>query len=104
MVIIADHGPDSHAQHAKEVADWTDDELLERLAVLSAVRMPQTCAEREPARTTVNTIRRSVGCALGIQLDDLPDRNFVAPAAQAIDEPIVDVTDRMNSISSRIGR
>jgi hypothetical protein len=104
MVIIADHRPNSHAQHAKDVADWTDDELLERRAVLSAARMPQTCAEREPARTTVNTVRRSVGCALGVQLDDLPDRNFGAPAAQAIDEPIVDVTDRMNSISSRISR
>ena len=104
MVIMADHGPDSHAQHAKDVADWTDDELVERLGVLSAVRMPEACETREPARTTINTIRRAAGCALGIELADLPDRNFVAPAAQEIDEPIVDVTDRMNSISSRIGR
>lgn len=99
IVIIADHGPDSHAQSTKDVADWTDDELLERLAVLSAVRMPAECAERLPARTTVNTVRRAARCALGMEFEDLPDRNFVAPAAQDVNEAIVEVTDRLGRIA-----
>lgn len=104
IVVMSDHGPDSQAQFAKDVADWTDGELLERLGVLSAVRMPAQCAQREPARTTINTVRRAIGCAFGTPIAEVEDRNFVAPAAQEVDEPIVDVTDRMDSISGTPGR
>lgn len=100
IVILSDHGPDSQAQLVKPPAEWTDAELLERLSVLSAVRMPDSCDERRPARTSVNTIRRAVGCALGADLIDLPDRIFMTPAAEDVDEPIVEVTDRMGSIAT----
>ena len=104
IVLVSDHGPDSQAQFAKDVEDWTDGELLERLGVLSAVRMPAQCDERGPARTTINTVRRAVGCALGTPIEELPERIFIAPAAQEVDEVIVDVTDRMDSISGAFGR
>ncbi len=99
IVLMSDHGPDSQAQFAKDVVDWTDGELLERMGVLSAVRMPAECEERGPARTTINTVRRAIGCALGTPIDELPDRNFVAPAAEEVEEAIVEVTGRMDSIS-----
>jgi hypothetical protein len=104
IVIISDHGPDSHSQSDKDVVEWTDDELLERLAVLSAVRMPAACPDRLPARTTVNTVRRALRCALGVAFEDLPDRNFVAPAAQDVDEAIVEVTDRLDRIAAPADR
>lgn len=101
IVILSDHGPDSRAQFARPVAEWTDDDLVERLSVLSAVRISDSCEEPRPARTSVNTIRRAVACALGTELVELPDRSFVAPAAQQLDESIVEVTDRMNSIAEQ---
>lgn len=100
IVIIADHGPDSHSQSDRDIVEWTDAELIERLAVLAAVRMPPACPERVPARTTVNTVRRALRCALGSGFEDLPDRNFVAPAAQDIDEAIVEVTEWVDQIAA----
>ena len=103
IVIISDHGPDSQGQYVED-ADWTDAALLERMAVLSAVRMPDQCDEPEPALTTVNTLRRAVACALGTDLVELPDRSFVAPAVGDIGDPVVDVTDRIALISGTFDR
>jgi hypothetical protein len=98
IVIVADHGPDSQGQFLE--AAWSDSQLVERMAVLSAVRMPEQCDQPEPALTTVNTLRRAVDCALGTDLVELPDRSFTAPPMGALDEPVLEVTGRLDSISS----
>jgi len=98
IVIISDHGPDSQGQFLAEDG-WSDAQLIERMAVLSAVRMSDDCDEPGPALTTVNTLRRAVACALGTDLIELPDRSFTAPPIGNINEPVLEVTDRLAWIS-----
>jgi hypothetical protein len=99
IVIVSDHGPDSQGQFLE--AAWTDSQLLERMAVLSAVRMSDQCDEPGPALTTVNTLRRAVDCALGTDLVELPDQSFIAPPVGDINEPVLEVTGRLAAISDR---
>jgi hypothetical protein len=98
IVIISDHGPDSQGQFLAEDG-WSDAQLIERMAVLSAVRMSDRCDEPGPALTTVNTLRRAAACALGTDLVELPDRSFTAPPIGNITEPVLEVTDRLALIS-----
>jgi hypothetical protein len=97
IVIVSDHGPDSQGQFIE--AAWTDSQLLERMAVLSAVRMSDHCDEPGPALTTVNTLRRAANCALGMDLVELPDRSFTAPPVGDIQEPVLEVTGRLAAVS-----
>jgi hypothetical protein len=104
MLIVSDHGSESRAQYASSVGEWSDEALIERMAVLSAIRVPSDCVAQDPSRTTVNTVRRFVNCTAGATSATLPDYSYTVPLENKLDSPIVDVTDRLFSIDNETSR
>jgi hypothetical protein len=104
VLVIADHGPDSRGQLMMDPGEWSNEAVFERMAVLSAMRLPSDCSEAGPARTTVNTVRRLVSCTLGLDLEPLPERHFFAPRENVKDLPISEITERLGSISALASR
>jgi hypothetical protein len=104
IFVIADHGPDSRGTMRTDQTERTDDALIERMSVLSAMRVPPGCAEDGPALTTVNTIRRLASCSLGVDLPAVPDRVFLAPREELSDVPFVEISDRLSSTFAAASR
>lgn len=104
ILVVADHGPDSRGQLGLNHDEWTDDALIERMSVLSAIRVPEWCDQDGPALTTVNTMRKLAACSLGTEFDALPDRSYWAPRENIDNLPVVEISDRIRSISALSGR
>jgi len=105
VLVLSDHGPETQLQgHAKSPDEWSDEAMQERMAVLTAMRVPANCESTDPSQTTVNTIRFFVSCTTGAKLDMLRERIYFAPPSEWIDLPFVEITDRMHSMQSLSGR
>ncbi len=104
IVVVADHGPDSRGTMRTDFSERTDGALVERLSVLSAMRLPPECPQDGPAFTTVNTIRRLVSCSLGVSFPAIPDRVFSAPREELTGGSFVEVSDRLGSTFAAAGR
>ena len=104
ILVVADHGPDSRGQLMLNHDEWTDEAVIERMSVLSAIRLPEWCDQDRPAVTTVNTMRQLAACSLGMDFEPLPDRSYWAPRENVHDLPVVEISDRLRSISALSGR
>jgi len=104
ILIVADHGPDSRGQLELNHDQWSDAAMVERMSVLSAMRLPEWCDQDGPAVTTVNTIRKLASCSLGTDLEPLPERMFWAPREDDGTLPVIDISDRLRSILRKTGR
>lgn len=105
VLVLSDHGPETLLQaHAKSPDEWSDEALLERMAVLTAMRVPANCESTDLFQTTVNAIRFFVSCTTGAQLDMLRERIYFVPPSEWADLPLVEITDRMHSMQNLSGR
>ena len=77
VFMSGDHGPASFAQMTRPPGTWSPEEILERLAIFSAYRVPSGCPATPDDGTPVNGLRRVVDCVLGTALGTLPDRSFL---------------------------
>lgn len=100
VLLQADEGPHpERLELGDEVWRWgdaTDAELVTKLSILSALRVPGEDVTVRPDVTAVNMARRVVGEALGEPLEELPDRSYV------FDDPsdryaFVPVDDRLDA-------
>jgi hypothetical protein len=79
VVIQADHGSNFLRPTATSVDEWSDEQIEDRLAVLSAVRLPEDCRDMVDDRFAgVNTFRVVLACLSGEEPDLLPDRYMLA--------------------------
>ena len=79
VMITGDHGTGSTRLESEAVYDWTTDSIGERMSVFSAYRLG-ACSERiYPSMTPVNGARTITSCALGTELDLVPDLSLWAP-------------------------
>jgi len=105
VLVLSDHGTTTRVQDTARSPDgWSDDTLLERMAIVMAMRVPADCGLTGPARTPVNAVRSFVSCTTGATLDPLPERFYFVPAEEWVDAPVVEITDRMRSIQSLSSR
>ncbi|MCP4305533.1 MAG: sulfatase-like hydrolase/transferase [bacterium] len=79
VMITGDHGSDS-TRVAGVSTEWTDPEIVERMSILSAYRLPG-CADVYETITPVNGVRALANCALDVGLGQVPDRHFWAPGS-----------------------
>lgn len=89
VIITADHGPASTLDWDLPFTELTDEAILERMAILSAYRFPGC---EEPIRadlTPVNGFRIAMNCAIGTNLDELPDENYWVATKT---DPVVPIT------------
>lgn len=93
VLLVGDHGSDIDGQTYFPLQQWTERQLLERFSVFAAVKAPSSCGQTPD--TVVNLSRYVFGCALNVDLPDLPDR-FLGSAGHA--SPIVDVTSRVSAL------
>ena len=103
VLVQADEGPHPPALAAGAGWSWadaTDDEIVSKLSILSAVSVPGADIELPPGTTAVNVARLAVGAALGVQLDPLVDRSYVFPDDRTV-YSFVDVTDRLDAAVDR---
>ncbi len=93
VFITGDHGPDSYGQMSVPPPEWTAEEIRERLAVLSAYRLPAACTGRVNAGIDlINGMRTVVSCALDVELPPLGSRFYIYPLPDQFTEKVVDVT------------
>ncbi len=104
ILVIADHGPDSRGTMRTDYDDRSQGALIERMSVLSAMRLPSECSQDGPALTSVNTIRRLASCSLGVEFPAIPDRSFAAPREELNDVPFVEISSRLYSTSAAASR
>ncbi|MCP4966591.1 MAG: LTA synthase family protein [bacterium] len=79
VMITGDHGSDS-TRVAGVSTEWTDPEIVERMSILSAYRLPG-CTDVYETITPVNGARALANCALDAGLTQMPDRHFWAPGS-----------------------
>ncbi|MCP4308253.1 MAG: LTA synthase family protein [bacterium] len=87
VMITGDHGTDSKRVNGISTA-WTDPEMIERMSILSAYRLPG-CADVSETISPVNGARALANCALDADLRPMPDRFFWAPGS--IKGTVIDV-------------
>ena len=76
VVLVSDHGPDSLFG---VTGDLNENQILERLSNLTAVRLPDHCQGQLPGDVQLQNVFRVVlGCLAGRGIDLLPNRTFVA--------------------------
>lgn len=76
VVIISDHGPDSLFSIT---ADLDENQVLERLSNLTAIRLPDQCRGQMPSDVQLQNVFRVVlGCLAGREIELLPNKTFVA--------------------------
>lgn len=78
ILVQGDHGPKFGIHFHRPLSDWTAGELLQRLPILNAQRLPRGCAPSGPrAGLAVNTFRYVLGCITGQDPDPLPPRHYM---------------------------
>jgi Sulfatase len=69
VVIASDHGPDSYGTLDSDPSTWTGNQLRERLATLTAIRLPQGCENPSDENLqSVNIFRVVLGCIQGKEI------------------------------------
>jgi sulfatase-like protein len=76
VMITADHGPASTLFNDVPADEQPDITIQERMAVLSALRLPACQGMVRQDLTPVNGTRLLVNCALGVNRPPLPDINY----------------------------
>lgn len=75
VIVRADHGSDYRGQRWYPVERSGEEHLAERLAILSAVRLPDDCRDMlDDPFAGVNTFRIVLACLSGEEPDLLPER------------------------------
>ena len=79
IVVQSDHGPAFNGQLRVPVRDWSDEQVKERFAVLSAMRFPPACSDVDvpPNLSLVNTFPLVFSCLSGTPPTLVPDRSFI---------------------------
>jgi hypothetical protein len=76
VIFVADHGTDRRGQLAKEPSSWTEDELMERLNVLVAVRTPMDCPLDDDVHLP-NVMRQVLSCLGSASIPDIDERTYL---------------------------
>ena len=92
VMITADHGSDSTRVVGVSSA-WTDAEIVERMSILSAYRLPG-CPEVYETITPVNGVRALANCAFDAGLAQLTDRHLWAP--ESLQGTVTDIDSLLN--------
>jgi len=70
IVITADHGPDSYGSMSGHLDQWSSEQIWERMATFSAIRLPSECSTPvDEDLQLVNTFRIVLSCLSG---EDVP--------------------------------
>ena len=78
IVLQGDHGSESRNQWSKGIDDWNEEDILERFAILNAVRLPNQCDNLlYNNMTSVNTFRVIISCLANENVKLLPDISFL---------------------------
>lgn len=75
VVVVGDHGTNLAGQLTFPVKEWGSQEIAERLAAFSAMRLPESCPDRQLGATPQLT-RHLISCLWGIS-DAVPARHFL---------------------------
>jgi hypothetical protein len=78
VMITADHGPASTLDFDLPPAQLSEETIIERMTILSAYRLPGCERQIRPDVTPVNGARILTDCALGMNLGEIPNRNYWA--------------------------
>lgn len=76
VIFVADHGTDRRGQLAKEPSTWTEEELVERLNVLVAVRTPMDCPIDDDVHLP-NVMRQVLSCMGSTSIPDIDEQTYL---------------------------
>ena len=93
VMITGDHGSGSTRLAQSPPEDWSDAGIHERMAILSAYRLPGCEGMFRPNLTPVNGARTITNCVLGTNLDALADNHYWSPSTGRGE--VVDVAPRL---------
>lgn len=94
VMITGDHGSDTTRLAGTPFDQWTDEELAERMSILSAYRVPGCQHLIYPSITPVNGTRAITDCAVGTRLSPIDDNSYLAPPNW--EGSVVDVSSRLD--------
>jgi hypothetical protein len=78
VILQSDHGSSSTVDWSSPASTWSQEQVDERLAALSAIRAPQGCEESvRGLKSSVNTFRVVIACLEGLDPILLEDRHFI---------------------------
>ncbi len=101
VIITADHGPDSEGTLGADVSSWTETQLWERLATMTALRLPASCDSEVPEDLDlVNLLRIALSCIQPNQLSLLPGSYHAA----TYEGPVIPLKDPDESADLETGR
>jgi hypothetical protein len=93
IVVISDHGSDSHGQLQRDPATLEPVAIWERLSVLAAVRVPADCEDPIPDDLAlVNLMPLVTNCLFGTDIPMQKPRFFMAPNTGTV-APMFEVLD-----------
>lgn len=107
IILQADEGP-YPLRYAKDKDhfDWakaTDDELIQKMAILNALYLPgMDYGDLPPTLSPVNTFRLVLSHYFGMDLPLLPDRSYIFRHTYERAYNVVDVTSRLRQIAKRM--
>lgn len=79
VVVTSDHGPDSAYRLFGDIADYSTEEIGERVPTFSAVRLPNCDDDTVPEDAAlVNLFRYVLSCLADEPPDPLPDKTYLA--------------------------
>jgi hypothetical protein len=79
VIVTSDHGSDAGYRLFGDVAQYTAEDLAERMPTFTAARLPDPCRNTVPENVAlVNLFRYVLACLSDEAPDPLPDRTFVA--------------------------
>jgi len=79
VIVTSDHGSDAGYRLFGDVAQYTAEDLAERMPTFTAARLPDQCRNTVPENVAlVNLFRYVLACLSDEAPDPLPDRTFVA--------------------------
>lgn len=76
IILQSDHGPGPSPLTTTPYENWSNDQLVDRYAILEAMKMPGECPGPEAIHTNVSTFEYVLACIEGRQPEPLPDRYF----------------------------
>jgi hypothetical protein len=92
FIVQADHGiafGDYYKQQLVPINDWSENQVRQQFAILSAFRLPTSCRHRlYPSISPVNTFRLVFSCLTGDELKFLPDEVVLIGAGQPSPYPV----------------
>lgn len=76
IVLISDHGPDSHGQLTTRTTEWGEEDVYERMSTLTAIRLPGPCRQLDEAYG-VDIFTVVLNCLFDAHLPLHPDRRII---------------------------